>query len=59
MVFGRVVIDCLIAFARIDVNNNFHQGGQFMEQTVTHFLSEEMALQGGQLTIHSNVHFTI
>ena len=59
MMFGRMVIDCLIAFARVNMHHHFHQGGQFVEKAVTHFFDNEVTLQGGQQAIHGGVHFTV
>ena len=39
--------------------HDFHQGRQFVEQAMTHFLGDKVTLQGGQLAIHSDVHFAI
>jgi cytochrome c2 len=41
------------------MNDYFQQGRQFLEQTVTYIPGNEMAFQGGQLTIHSDVHFAV
>jgi hypothetical protein len=59
MMLGRVVIDCLIAFARIDMNHHFHKDGQLVKHAVTRFFGNEVTLQGGQLAIYSNVYFAI
>lgn len=47
----RVVVNHLITLARIDVNRHFNQRRQCVEQRVSHFLRDAMALDGGQLAV--------
>ncbi len=59
MVTCGMVLYPVVAFARVGVYDNLHQGRQCVEQAVPDLLRDEMALQRGLLAIHGDVQLTV
>ena len=51
MMCRRVVNDCLLAFARVDVNCHLYHGRKGVVERMAHVFCDPVTLDGGQLAV--------
>ena len=53
-----MIVDVLVTFAGIGMDQDFDHRGEFVEEGVTHLLRNEVPLQNRLLAVHGDMHFT-
>lgn len=51
-----VIIDGVVTFTGVGMDNDLHQGRELMKEHMPHLFRDEVSLQHGQLTIHGHMH---